>query len=186
MDWFFSILRIAGASFPVASSLVQLQAEFDSKTIRERISKLEDPISNLHPDIPELSRELYRKMKYNNSVSLKFNDSFYKRYSKALASLESIGSLKGLHAIGMKYQEGIYLSDPSFIMYLCTLEEDSSKMEDLIRIVNEYEIGEWLDGNRIEIDLPQPVIKAVFDIFEAKGFGNCSKEVGTCMYMRKS
>ncbi|MHC9510273.1 hypothetical protein [Kangiella sp. M94] len=30
MDWFFKLIRIAGVNFPVAASLVQLQAEIDA------------------------------------------------------------------------------------------------------------------------------------------------------------
>ena len=51
MNWFFKFVRIAGASFPVASSLVQLQSELDSDELNRRIQKLEDPISNLHEDV---------------------------------------------------------------------------------------------------------------------------------------
>lgn len=59
MHWFTSFVKVAGASFPVTSSFVQLLSELDSREIKERISKLEDPISNLHPEIHELSRLLY-------------------------------------------------------------------------------------------------------------------------------
>jgi elongation factor P hydroxylase len=63
MDWLFSIVRIAGASFPVASSLVQLQSEIDSKTLSKRVEKLDDSVSHLHKDIPELSKLIYQELK---------------------------------------------------------------------------------------------------------------------------
>ena len=188
MDWLLSIVRIAGASFPVASSLVQLQAEIDSKALLERVDRLEDPVSYLHNDVPELSRLIYQKLKLVNLAKLDFNDDFYNKYSRALAALESHGYIKGGHVLGKKkYAAGIRLVDPSYIMYLCALEEDDDKMTSLIKVVDGCKVGEWLDGNNIQksINLPLPVIKAVFDIYESKGYGLCSKEIGSTKYMGK-
>ncbi|MCD4754699.1 MAG: hypothetical protein K8R75_02700 [Deltaproteobacteria bacterium] len=186
MDWLLSIVRVAGASFPVASSLVQLQAEIDSKALLERVAKLEDPVSRLHDDVPELSRQIYRKLKLENSTKLDFDEEFYKKFGRALAVLESQGYIKGGHALGKNYAAGIRLVDPSYIMYLCAIEEDSEKMESLMKVVDGCKVGQWLDGNRIQIDLPLPVIKAVFDIYESKGYGLCSQEVGSCKYIGKA
>jgi len=185
MDWFFSIIRVAGASFPMASSLVQLQSEIDSKTLLRRVEKLEDPVSFLHDDVPKLSKFIYQELRVADSTILSFSDEFYTQYSRALAALESQGFIKGLHAIGKKYAGGVYLIDPSYIMYLCAVAEDKRRMEKLIEIVDSCELGKWLDGAKIqsEVDLPLPVIKAVFDIYESKGFGFCSKERGTILYM---
>jgi hypothetical protein len=186
LEWFLTILRVAGASFPGASSLVQLQAEFDSKVLIERITKLEDPISTLHGDVPELSRQIYRKLKLHNSTVLEFEPPFYEKFSRSLAAIESKGYLKNHYTLGNSYQVSISLIDPYYIMYLCSLEEDSDKMEILLEIVDNCNVGQWLDGSNLEIDLPLPVIKAVFDIYESNGYGLCSKEVGVCRYMAKA
>lgn len=188
MDWFLSIVRVAGVAFPVASSLVQLQAEIDSKSLKERVARLEDPVSYLHDDVPELSRKIYRELKLNNSEKLDFNEEFYKKYSRALAVLESQGYIKGSHAIGKRFAAGVRIVDPSFIIYLCALEVDDAKMEALLKIVDNCSVGEWLDGRHIqeEIDLPLPVIRAVFDIYESKGYGICSKEIRACQYLGKA
>jgi len=71
---------------------------------------------------------------------------------------------------------------------LCALEEDKDKMDSLIGVVENCNIGEWLDGNEIRntIKLPLPVIMAVFNIYEAKGYGVCSKEIGSCKYLGKA
>jgi hypothetical protein len=188
MDWFFSIIRVAGASFPVASSFVQLQAELDSKILQKRLSRLEDPVSFLHEDVPELSKHIYNQLKSKESIQLSFSDEFYAKYSRALASLESQSYIKGGHAIGKRYAAGIRLIDPSYIMYLCALEEDNEKMETLVKIVDSCEAGKWLDGNRLQmtISLPLVVIKAVFEIFESKGYGLCSKTIGETKYIGKA
>ena len=186
MDWFFTIVRVAGASFPVASSLVQLSSEIDSKSLKERVCKLEDPISNIHNDVPALSRQIYKELKDANSAKLYFDEAFYKQYSRALAALESHGYIKCGHALGKSFAAGISLADPSYIMYLCAIDKDEEKMDFLVNAVDSCEIGQWLDGSKMNIDLPTPVIKAVFDIYESKGYGVCSKEVGTCKYMGKS
>ena len=186
MDLLLSIVKIAGASFPLASSLVQFLAEVDSKALIERVERLEDPVSCIHDDVPELSRLIYRKLKVETLTKLDFDDEFYKKYSRALATLESHGFIKGVHALGKKYAAGIRLVDPSYIMYLCALEEDSEKMESLMKVVDGCKVGQWLDGNRIQIELPLPVIQAVFDIYESQGFGLCSREIGSCNYMGKA
>ena len=188
MDWLLSITRVAGASFPVASSLVQLQSEIDAKSLLVRVAKLEDPVSHLHKDIPKASRIIYQKLKEDDSNTLNFENDFYKQYSRALAVLESQGYIKGGHALGQNYAEGITLIDPSYIMYLCALEEDANKMESLIKQIEACAIGDWLNGNVIKATtgLPIPTIMAVFEIFESKGYGLCSQEIGSCMYMGKA
>ena len=188
MDWFFSIMRVAGASFPVASSLVQLQSEIDSKALLERVQKLEDPVSFLHDEVPALSKAIYHKLKSQESTKLLFSDEFYSKYSRPLAVLESHGFIKGCHAIEKRYASGIRLCDPSFIMYLCAIAEDKDKMEELLKIVDSCEVGKWLGGNdiRADIELPLPVIKAVFDIYESKGYGLCSKTIGAVRYLGKA
>ena len=117
MDWLLSIVRVAGASFPVASSLVQLNSEIESKALLERVAKLEDPISHLHNLVPELSKHIYEKIKQSNSTSIEFEDDFYKYYSRPLAALESQQLIKGGHAIGKQFAVGLRVADPSYIMY---------------------------------------------------------------------
>ncbi|MDI6786029.1 MAG: hypothetical protein QMD92_04895 [bacterium] len=60
-------------------------------------------------------------------------------------------------------------------------------MEELVKIVDSCESGKWLDGEKIKADvkLPLPVIKAVFDIYESKGYGLCSKAIGVAKYVGK-
>lgn len=185
-DWFMSIMKVAGASFPVSSSIVQFLSEIESEKIKERLEKLEDPISNLHSDIPQLSELIYKKLSAENSTSLEFSDEFYQKYSKPLATLEAKKYIKGNHTIGNRYQSGIQISEPTFIMYLCRIAEDEKKMNSLIGLVENCEFGKWLDGEKIDLDLPLPVINAVFEIYESKGYGICSNEVGICRYMCKA
>ena len=185
MDWLFKIVRIAGASFPVAASLVQLQAEIDAKSLSERVSRLEDPISSLHQDVPEVSRRIYTALKNAEDFPLEFDDAFYGAFARALAALEAERFLEPHHTIGKEYAGGLSVSDPTFVMYMCALAEDRQKMEALISIVDGCAVGQWLDGREIRktLDLPIPVIKAVFEIFERKGYGVCSPEIGACTYL---
>ena len=188
MDWLMSIVRIAGASFPGASSLVQLQAEINSKALLERVSKLEDPISFLHELVPEVSKSLYNEIRTTNSSNLTFDDYFYEKYSRPLAALESQGFIKGNHAVGKSFATGLRVTDPSFVMYMCALAEDKQKMEALMKTVDDCPKGKWLDGKQIQesLGLPLPVIQAVFDIYESKGYGQCSKEKGSSKYLAKA
>lgn len=188
MNWFISIVKIAGASFPVASSLVQLHSEIESGALLRRLEKLEDPVSFLHEDVPALSKLIYQELKSKESNNLSLDDEFYSKYSRPLATLETKGYIEGIHTLGNRYYGGIYLCDPSFIMYLCALSENKNKMEELIQLVDACEVGRWIDGKGIkkDLDLPLPVIKAVFDIYESKGYGLCSKSIGVYKYMGKA
>ena len=188
MDWFLSIVRIAGAAFPATAALVQLQSEIDSRIFKKRIERLEDPISHLHSDIPDVARNIYQKLIQTDSTVLEFDENFYQNFSHALAVLESEGHINLNHSIGKKYASSISLIDPSFIMYMCAIAEDHERMETLVDQIDNCQTGEWLDGEEIQtnIDLPLTVIKAVFELFESKGYGVCSQTRGKCMYLGKS
>ena len=188
VDWLFSIVRIAGASFPVASSLVQLQAEIDSKALAKRVRRLEDPVSFLHPDVPEASRELYAALKAQDEAHLQLADDFYSRFRRPLAALESQGYLECRRALNRQLPVGIFLSDPSFIMYLCALCERDDAMEQLIQRADSCPVGEWLEGRQIatEIGLPVQVVAACFAIYESKGYGLCSNTLGAVQYLGKA
>jgi len=186
-DWFIKIVRIGGASFPGTASLVQFQAELDAIQVREKLQKLEDPISYLHDDVPELSKEIYKALEQQDSVKLDFDDDFYSKYGRALAVIESQGLISTSGALGKTFPLDINLIDPSFIMYICSLSNIDSKMEELFRIVDSCDKGKSLNGDSIsqELILPRYVIKAVFQIFESKGYGFCSGAIGSCKYTGK-
>jgi len=185
MDWFFSFVKVAGASFPVTSSFVQFLSEIESREMLERIHRLEDPISGLHPDINTLSELLYDAIRTTDDSHFEFKDEVYDKFSRALACLQSEGLIKGHHSLGGKYTAGLSIADPSYIIYMCALFEDAEKMERLYQYVDDCSIGISLNGKDIKetIGLPLPVIRAAFQIFEAKGYGICSREVGSVVYI---
>ena len=187
MDWFCSLIRIAGASFPVASSLVQLNSEIESGHIRSRLEKLEDPISSLHPDIQIVSKKIYEAIKIKNSSSLDFEEEFYTNHSRPLATLEANGLVAGQHARGKRFACGLVVTDPSYIMYQCALFESEKSMSELFKTVDQCEAGKWLDGGTISssLNVSLPVVNAVFDIFVNKGYGLKSREIGSSKYMGK-
>ncbi len=185
MEWFLKLIRIAGVNFPGSASLVQLQAEIDSDKIAKRLQKLEDPISYIHEDVPAASKEIYQRLSFNDSVNLDFDEEFYTKYSRPLAALAKKSFISKNSVIGSRIPRGINLIDPTYIMYMCALAEDQNKMQEIVKIVDSCEVGKWLDGEKIkyEIGLPKYVIRAVFEIYEAKGYGILSKTIGSCQYM---
>ena len=185
MDWFFKLVRIAGVNFPGAASLVQLQAEIDSEAMTKRIEKLSDPISSLHENVQIVAREIYQNLKEKDSNILYFSDDFYSKYSRALAALDSSNLIEKINTAGSRFPIAITLSDASFVMYMCNLEEDPEKMAKITSIVDSCEVGTWLNGTLLsqEIGLPVNVIRAIFSIYEAKGYGLLSKTLGSCQYM---
>jgi hypothetical protein len=185
MKWLMSVARIVGASLPLVPSLMQLQAEIDSAAIQRRLFSLEDPISTLHPDIREVSEKLYKELAATGVANLQFDGTFYSQYSRPLAILEAQGFIVGTHAIGARYIGGLWVQDPKYVVYLCALYEDQGKMDGLVQLLENCTPGQWLRGEDIEADLqlPRPVIKALFQLYEARGLGNCSREVGAVSYV---
>ncbi|AEG13649.1 hypothetical protein Sbal175_4440 (plasmid) [Shewanella baltica BA175] len=185
IDWFYKVVRIAGVNFPVAASFVQLQAELDSIAMYKRIEKLEDPISYLHEDIQEVSNLIYAQLVEEDSVNLNFNDEFYLKYSRPLATLTKSGYISQNNVMGSIIPIGINLIDPSFILYMCVITGDSKAMDNLVKIVDECPVGQWLNGRTLKEDLTIPiyVIRAVFEVYQAKGYGLLSREIGSCNYM---
>ena len=185
MKWFFSAIRIAGAAFPLASSLVQLQAETDSQEFARRLEKLEDPISNLHSDIRPLSQKFYHHIKKQDSLRVKLDKDDYSKYSRALAVLESKSYIKGSHAIGMNFVNGLRITDPTYLLYMCALFDDSEAMNEIQSRVDSCNDGQHIEGKnlRAEFNIPLPVIDALFQVYESKGYGLCSKEIGSVLYI---
>lgn len=185
MDWFMKIVRVAGASFPGASSLVQLQSEIDSQAMAKRLKELSDPISYLHEDVPEASKIIYENLRNTDSSTLDFSEEFYSKFSRPLAALESVGLISKNGVIGSRIPLGINLIDPSFILYMCNLAEDPHKMQEITDIVDRCELGLWLDGAQLKdsIGLPVTVIRSVFEVYESKGYGVMSETIGTCQYL---
>jgi hypothetical protein len=188
MKWLMSVARVVGASLPFMPSLIQLQVEIDSAAIQRRLLALEDPISLLHPDIREVSEKLYRELITTGSAQIKFDDALYTRYSRPLAILEAQGFIVGTHAIGARYVDGLWLQDPKYILYLCALYEDQSKMDRLVDLLESCKPGQWLHARDFEADvhLPRPVIKALFQLYEARGLGQCSSEMGAVSYVGRA
>ena len=102
--------------------------------------------------------------------------------------LESRGYIEGKGSINSKYNSRIVVSDPSFIMYLCALEENIEAKESLIETVDKCQVGSHFKGNDLKekYKLPTPVISAVFEIFEFKGYGICSKGLGGSTYIGRA
>jgi hypothetical protein len=188
MRWLMSVARIVGASLPLVPSLLQLQAEIDSAAIQRRLLSLEDPISTLHPDIREVSEKLYRELTATRVANLRLDGAFYTQYSRSLAILEAQGYIVGTHAIGARYVDGLRVQDPKYVVYLCALYEDQSKMDGLVQLLESCRPGQWLRGEDIEADLqlPRPVIKALFQLYEARGLGDCSQEIGAVSYVARA
>ena len=185
IEWFLKIIRIAGVNFPGSASLVQLQAEYDSDLIASKLKKLEDPISFLHEDMPEVSMEIYQKLRNEDTINLDFEDVFYLKYSRVLAILAKERFISKKSVKGSRIPLGINVIDASYIMYMCSLKEDLKKMQEIIDIVERCEVGLWLHGDDLKdsIGLPKSVIHAVFEIYESKGFGILSKTMGSCEYL---
>lgn len=188
LDWFLKVARIAGSAFPTAAPFVQLQAELDSDGMKRRITRLEDPISHLHADIPEISRIIYLELSERDSVNLTFDDDFYRRYGRGLAALEAQKLVSIDKAIGRQVPLGINLTEPSYIVYLCTKHEDQGTFCELVNTLEACGNGQTLDAVLLSesLGVAKYAIRAFFQIYEAKGFGYCSGGLRQFRYTGKA
>jgi hypothetical protein len=188
VNWFFAIARIAGTGFPLTGQLVQLQAELDSEEIRQRLAKLEDPLSALHPEIREVSRHIFDGIKAKGSEPVAFTREFYDRYARPLALLENYGCIRGTHTNGGRFYAGMWVGSPSYMLYLCALGEDSKKMDQLLERVDGAPVGKWLHGVPLaeELSLPLPVVESVFELYADNGLGIHSRNGGAPVYYARA
>jgi len=188
MSWFFKLIKVAGAAFPVSASLVQLQAELDADKFEARLKSLEDPISSLHKDISAVSDAIFKKFKEKDNVSLCFDEEFYIRYSRVLATLNAKRLISKSGAIGSQIPLAIKIIDPSFILYMANMFENTHKMQELFDIADRCEIGVSINAEEIgeSIGLPKYLIRAVFEIYEAKGYGYRSGGIAKFRYTGKA
>lgn len=184
MNWLSTIVRMAGNSFPLSAPLVQLQAELDSEVMKQRLLKLEDPLSALHPDVRAIAPLLYDEIRRQGSSAIEFSAEFYERFQRVLAILENQGCIAGRHALGGKFAGGLRIA-PRFMLYICAFAEDSRKMDQLLERVDKAATGRWIHGKPLaeELSLPLPVVNAVFEVFSDRGLGLRSREIGSSAYL---
>lgn len=180
-DWFMKAVRVGSAFNPVAAVFLQLQSEVDGIELNRRIDSLEDPIGSICENSQELCRAIYESLDIHG-VSLSNEE--YKQFSRPLAIFESKGYLKRDMYSGNKYAQGIELVDPSFTLYLARLFENQKSMSDLYDLVDNCEIGVWIDGIQLaeSLKIPVEVVRSVFKIHVQNGLGFLSNESDKCNY----
>ena len=183
-NWVSTFVRVAGTFNPLTAALVQLQSELDSAALDERVKRLENPLRALHPDLPEVGRVIYEALKAANDSSFKIADETYLKYRRCFALLEQQDYLESAHRLGSPVPLHTRIADPHFLLYLCALLEERAKMDALLARTDAASPGSSLDGKAIaqELNLPLPVVRAVFETFEERGLGFCSKEIGRVSY----
>jgi hypothetical protein len=183
MNWLSILIRTVGAGFPGASSLVQLQSELDSAKLQERVRQLEDPISSLHPDVTALSAILYRSLQAAGS-KIVVTEEIYPRYSRALRILDAQGFLNVTHVIGRAFPDWFWITEPTYILYMAALYEEPAKMDSAVNRIDQAPAGTWIRGEEVSVDtgIPIPVVKAILQLYEARGLGIMSNENGTVNY----
>jgi hypothetical protein len=184
MNWIASLARVIGAGIPFGGIVVQLSAEIESHRIQERLRKIEDPISSLHPDVHEVSELIYAQVSKTGDSKVKLSDEETERYSRVLAILEANHLIDGTHAIGERFVDGFWLQNPNYVLYMAALYEKADLMERLIAHIDSCASGTWIRGAELaaELKLPLRTVEAVLELYEQRGLGTLSKELGTVNY----
>ena len=112
MTWMASLARVLGASVPFGSSLVQISAELESRDIQARLRRLEDPISNPHQDVRELTGIIYSSIENTDESRVQLSPEEYERYRRPLAILEQNGHIRGTHSLNQRFIAGFWLTEP--------------------------------------------------------------------------
>jgi len=185
MNWLFSLARVIGAGIPFGGVLVQVSAEWDAHTVQQRLQKLEDPISVLHPDVRQFSEAVYGQIRMSNQTQLQFSEEELARYARVIAILEHAGQVCARHALGRQHPVALWIEDSQYLLYMAALFEDPDAMGRLVNHVDACIAGSWLRGADLaaEYELPVPVVRAVFQMYAGKGLGILSREVGVTNYM---
>jgi hypothetical protein len=188
MGWIASLARVVGAAVPFGSVAVQISAELESREVQQRLQKIEDPISALHPDVRSVSKLIYERLRAANGSKIHLSESEQDEYARPLAVIEAEGLLDGTHAIGTHYSIGYWLRNPTYVLYMAALYEDAALMERLVERVDLAKRGNWLNGMELaaELGLPVRTVQAVLELYTRKGLGLMSREIGTVNYMARA
>lgn len=162
--------------------------QLEGHAIQQRLARLEDPISALHPDVPELSELIYVGIKERGREPVNFTDEFKTRYQRALALLESHGLISGTHTFAGRFYAGVWIANPTYMLYMCMVAEDPDTMQVLMQRVDTAPVNQWIHGLPIaqELALPLRVVDAVFELYESRGLGLRSRTIGESLYLPRA
>jgi len=185
MNWLLSLARVIGAGIPFGGAVVQMSAEWDAHQVQQRLNKLEDPISALHPEVREFSKVLYAHIASGNRPQIELSERELDRFARVVAILESNGFLGVTRTLTGKHPAALWVKAPIYILYMAALFEDPDAMAKLIDAIDSCAAGRWLKGADLasEYHVPLPVVRAIFELYEMRGLGLLSKEIGTANYL---
>jgi hypothetical protein len=165
-----------------------MNAEIDARRVQERLRKLEDPISELHPAVREFSELLYSRTADADDENIKLSEDEVRRYARVLAILEAAGMIGGTHSFTQQFVSGVRLSNPAYVLYMAALYEDPDLMERVVQRVDSTQPRTWLDGRELatEYALPPRTVRAVLQTFEQRGLGIMSHMDGGFRYLARA
>lgn len=184
MGWIASLARVIGTAIPFGGAAVQISAELEGREIQRRLKQIEDPLSALHPDVRAVSQLLYERLATADGSKVELSPQEHDQYARSLAMLEANGLLDGTRAIGTHYAIDYWFNSPAYVLYMAALYEDADLMERLVQRVDRLERGTCLNGLQLaeELNIPVRVVKAVLELYTARGLGFMSRELGTVTY----
>lgn len=179
---------MAGTATPFTAWAVQLQAELDSAEIKGRLRRLEDPISALHPGVQDASEEIYRAICATGRTPVVLAPEAIDRHRRPLEMLHAKRYIDATHTLGGRFNGGLWLNDPAYVIWLCALFADGVQMQSLVSRLDAASPGTQIRGRDISADLglPLPLVKGVFEFFADRGLGIVSKESGAPAYIARA
>ncbi|AYF14482.1 TPA: hypothetical protein NK304_001795 [Vibrio parahaemolyticus] len=181
VKWLVKLACVAGASLPFASNFLQLKSELEGIALEKRLQALEDPISSLHPSVPEVSKFLYDKIKAENSHFIDVVDEeLSPEFRKAILLLSGAGWLK---------KSGIFIEplNPAYVVYMAGLCEPDSTLNELVGYVDDCESGVVITAKELceSLKVPSILVLALFQLYSDKNLGLYDKTINHESYVAK-
>ena len=131
MSWYYRLVKIGGAFIPGTAPLLQTANELEQAEFDRRLRAFEDPISHLHPKIPEVSRILYDVLSSSEDLNpvIELEEEQYRELRPALNRLEAEELIHGRHTFSKRFWGGLRISDPGYMLYLYACFGDPVMME---------------------------------------------------------
>ena len=174
------LVRGFASEFPGGSFTLQVLGDLETDALRTRLDRLEDPIGQIHPDLPSVAPLLYRGLAEAESGWLRLNEADADRFRRVLQALEGRGMVRSKSYIGAGVVTEFRISSPVFVLYLAERHGSQQGIELVIKQVEELERGRSLNGQLLAADtgVPIRVVQAVFERAEAEGLGRNSRTIG--------
>ena len=191
MGWFSNIVQLASSATGLGWLSTAL-SQIDASKLEKRIANLEDPISTIHRDVPELCKTIYESL---NSKSVDprhlYRVTLEPDQREKFDSVLKVLDAKEIISIPLDCRKNrpvsceFTVTDPLFCLYVFELYGPKLKVQQLKEYLDNYQTNIWYDGKDLAMDFEVPieVPDALFKLASARGLGLKSGTIGKSSFI---